>query len=61
MKDTKLYRVEIGYQDRKSGDMLNWMSRNVIARDAPEAIRKTKLMKREYVVSVSMTAGVDVQ
>jgi len=61
MKDTKLYKVEIGYQDRKSGDVQNWMNRNVIARDAPEAIRKVKLHKREYIVAVNMTSLVDIQ
>lgn len=61
MKDTKLYRVEIGYQNAKSGDMQNWMSRNVIARDVPEAIRKVKLSKREYVAAVNMLSTIDVQ
>ena len=61
MKDTKLYRVEIGYQDTKTGDVRNWMSRNVIAKDVPDAIRKVKLHKREYIAAAEVIANVEVQ
>lgn len=61
MKDTKLYKVAIGYQYRKSGDVQNWMSRNVVAKDVPGAIRKVKLSKREYIADVSMLSTVDVE
>ena len=59
-KDTKLYKIEIGRVDRKSGDCLNWMSKNVTAKDAPAAIRKIKLFGSEYVVAVEFIAMVDV-
>ena len=58
-KDMKVYRVEIGLVDRKSGDTQNWMSKNVLAKDAPAAIKKVKLCGSEYVVGASVIAIVD--
>lgn len=59
MKDMKLYKVEIGCQDRRAGDIQNWMSRNVLADDAANAIRKVKLHGSEYVVACSVIATLD--
>lgn len=60
MKDTKLYKVEIGVEDRKAGDVQNWRTVNVIAKDAAEAIRKPKLSKREYVLAAEIIATVEI-
>lgn len=59
MKTMKLYNVEIGCQDRKAGDVQNWMKRNVLAKDAAQAIKKMKLHGREYVVACSVIATLD--
>lgn len=61
MKDTKLYRVELGFVDDEGGDSHNWSSKRVIAIDAPTAIKKTRLRKNEYVIAVEMISTVDVR
>jgi len=58
MKDTKLYRVELGLLD-DDRDAMNWRSSNVVAKDAPEAVKKTRLRKNEYVVAVALIATID--
>lgn len=60
MKDTKLYKIELGLLDG-DGDVHNWNSLTVIAKDAPEAIKKTRLHKDEYVLAVAMVSTVDVK
>lgn len=59
-KDLKLYRVTFGFLDAESGDIGNMRSSTVIAHDAPEAIKKTRLSKHEYVESVELLHRVDV-
>lgn len=61
MKDTKLYKLEIGRMDRKAGDVHNWMNRTVIAKDAAGAIKKADLHKSEYVIAVNFLSTVDVE
>lgn len=61
MKDAKLYKIEVGLLDRKAGDVQNWSSSNVIAKDVPEAIRRVKLRKSEYINGVSVIATVNVR
>lgn len=46
MKDTKLYKVWIGFYG-KGEDCTNWRSVNVLAKDAVEAITKPKINKRD--------------
>ena len=58
-KDMKLYKIEIGCVDRKAGDCQNWMSKNVLAKDAASAIKKVKLHGSEYVVGAEVIAVVN--
>lgn len=58
-KDKKLYKVELGLLDKECGDIQNWSSKNVIAGDALEAMRKVRLRKNTYVNGVSVIASVD--
>lgn len=60
MKEIKLYKVEIGFED-ESGDAQNWRDRKVIAKDAIEAIKKIRLRKDEYVAAVHVIDTVDVK
>lgn len=60
-KDTKLYRVEIGYLSRSAGDSQNWRKVTVLAKDAFGAIKKVELSKNEYIVAAEVVDVVEIQ
>lgn len=60
MKTTKLYRVGIALIEEGGEEITNWRNKNIIAKDAPEAIRKARLRKGEYVEGVVNLQTVDV-
>lgn len=59
MKSTKLYKVTVGYTNKRE-DVSNWSSCTVIAEDALEAAKKTSLRKNEYVSEIELVSDVDV-
>lgn len=60
-RSNKVYEVSVGYDNKKEGDVPNWYSTTISARDAENAISKVKpkLGKGGYISSVVLIATLD--
>lgn len=59
--DKKLYRVTFGYATKKEDNGGNWRSVNIVAENAPDAIKRVRSGKNEYIAEVEIIAAVDVE